>query len=521
MAGKKSLPSAVGLDIGSSTIKVVEAKSGKGGPKISGIGIIPTPEGAVDNSVVLDPVAVGQAIKKLLSESGIKSKPVVSSVAGQSSVVVRVIEVPRMTRQELGETMKFEVERHVPFSPSDVVMDFAPLEKPNQPPDAQSMEVLLAVAQQDVVNTHVETLFAAGLAPKVIDVEPLASGRALLDSGTGPQNAIVAVADIGASKTEVGIFESGLLTFACPPLMLAGTAFTRAISEYLQVPMDEAEGLKKRLAMVDMSKLSGVTTAPTGGQDWDQPFGAHDAASDQTIAGSASPFDAPSTSGASTAPDASSTFDLESEPVPDQPVSGFGSAFDFGGGTGEPKPTAQQDPGDVYDLGGDESQAEVRPVFDMGDEPVAAAPTADQAQQSAGDAGAFDLDSAGDEHAEPAHPALLQPVVLGAEAETKERVCEAITHVLLDLAAEIRASLGYYQSKYGVMPDKMLLTGGTANLPGLDKFLESELGMHVEKADPFANFSVSSARYSDQYLKEISPLFSVSVGLAVREMLPD
>ncbi len=93
---RKSAPSAVvGLDIGSDSIKVVEAKYAKDGITITGIGIMRTPEGVIDNEVIVDPTALGSAIKSLLSESGIKTKKCVSSVAGQSRVVVRVVEVPK------------------------------------------------------------------------------------------------------------------------------------------------------------------------------------------------------------------------------------------------------------------------------------------------------------------------------------------------------------------------------------------------------------------------------------------
>ena len=49
------------------------------------------------------------------------------------------------------------------------------------PPEAQNMEVLLAVAQEDMINAHVDTLFRAGLDPVALDVEPLAAGRSLID----------------------------------------------------------------------------------------------------------------------------------------------------------------------------------------------------------------------------------------------------------------------------------------------------------------------------------------------------
>src|SRR3712207_4161375 len=92
----------VGLDIGSSFIKgcAVEAKGGKA--HLRGIAVLPTPPEAVTNDEIVDPVALGKTIKQVLSQAGIKARKVVTCVSGQSSLVVRIIEVPKMTRAEIG-----------------------------------------------------------------------------------------------------------------------------------------------------------------------------------------------------------------------------------------------------------------------------------------------------------------------------------------------------------------------------------------------------------------------------------
>jgi type IV pilus assembly protein PilM len=91
--------------------------------------------------------------------------------------------------------------------------------------------------------------------------------------------------------------------------------------------------------------------------------------------------------------------------------------------------------------------------------------------------------------------------------------------VLVDLAAELRRSVEYYRTRFQNQPEKIFITGGSAKIKNLDKYLTNELGIPVEVADPVANLTVTSARYSEQYLKEVSPLFTVSLGLAIREML--
>src|SRR5713226_6122965 len=104
--------SYVGLDIGSNLMKVAEVRRGSRGLEVVAMGLAATPPEAFENSVIVDPQLMGKAVKELLKEAGISNKQCVSSISGQSSVVVRVIEVPQMSASELEETMKWEDERH-------------------------------------------------------------------------------------------------------------------------------------------------------------------------------------------------------------------------------------------------------------------------------------------------------------------------------------------------------------------------------------------------------------------------
>lgn len=236
----------LGLDIGTNRIKFVEARQGRHGPLITNAGIGLTPRDTIANGVIVDPNALGAALRQLLEERGIRTKTVISSVASQSSLVVRPIEVPRMTRQELADTMQWEVERHIPFAASEVVMDFQPLISPEElPPDAQNMEVLLAVAQEDMINAHVETLFRAGLDPAALDVEPLAASRSLIDINRdqGSYEHTYALLNVGANTTDLSIVRRGLLSFT-RPVPLAGDNITNAIAEGLGYEFHEAERVK-------------------------------------------------------------------------------------------------------------------------------------------------------------------------------------------------------------------------------------------------------------------------------------
>jgi type IV pilus assembly protein PilM len=250
LLGKSGGPT-LGLDIGTSMVKAVEVRPGKNGPVVTAIGIMPTPPGIFAGDVISDPKALGASIKKLLRDSGITVKNVVSAVSGQTSFVLRPIEVPKMTEKELKETMRFEVDRHIPFPASEVVMDYAPLVRGDEPPDAQNMTVLLAVGQQQMVRAHLETILYAGLNPVAIDVEPLAAARALLVDGYSELT--VALINIGAVKTDISIFERGLLVLP-RTVFVAGDNFTRAVSDATGQPMEQAERLKRLYAEIPPSR---------------------------------------------------------------------------------------------------------------------------------------------------------------------------------------------------------------------------------------------------------------------------
>ena len=524
----------VGLDIGTDSIKVAEAKIAKDGITITGIGIARTPQGVIENEVIVDPAALGNAIKALLAESGIKTRKCVSSVSGASQVVVRVISVPKMKRDELAETMKWEVERHVPFSPQEVVMDFQPLERPNADPDATEMEVLLAVAQQQLIDSHVEALLAAGLQPMAIDIEPLAASRSLIElSQNGAMSETVAVVNIGSTRTDLGVFENGLLTFPSPPIGVAGVNFTREISEAMGQTLDQAEITKREFAAVNVDGFGAAPADATAAPQASAPAG-EPTAFDTSFGPSASAFDldepiAPAGDQAQAPAPSSDLTTTVDGPVFDVPEAAMPPSFDAPAAPAEPgfdSDAQKAAPGPAepsFDLGtdvGGESEPPVTPVFDLADDEPEPQPEVEQVTEPS-----FDLSDAGQEadHGPESQVQAADPTSAAAPAaddgSTEAQVFQAISGVLVDLANELRMSLEYYSNRYSKMPERVYLCGGTAKIPKLDEFLSRELGLPVVVADPIKNLPVRVPGASPQYLSEISPLLPVCIGLAVRDMI--
>jgi type IV pilus assembly protein PilM len=165
------------VDVGSHAIKVVELAGAGPRFKVLHAGQGETPAGAVKEGQVMDPAVLGLAIRKVLSEAGVRPGRVVSAVGGQA-VIVRELKLPPMSDDELKQAARFEAERYIPYGVREVNMDFDVIGETTED-NQRKMVVLLVAARREIVDKHVQALEAAGLQPFVLDVESFAVMRAL------------------------------------------------------------------------------------------------------------------------------------------------------------------------------------------------------------------------------------------------------------------------------------------------------------------------------------------------------
>jgi len=251
----------LGVDIGADATKMVELKLGRNGAELVGGPVVfKTPPHTVQGGVVVEPQAVGGAIKDHLGAFG--TKKCICSVGGQSSIVVRISEMPQMSASDLKEAIQWELERQTTFPPDQIIYDYCVIERPDTPADAPNMEVLLAAAHEDLVNAHVETVHAAGLQPIGIDIEPLSVSRAVVEVfGEQLSDQTVAVVNVGTNLSDITILRRGLLSFV-RSIPTAGESLTRAISQAFVVDNDEAERIKRQHGRVD-SQVGGGYVQPS------------------------------------------------------------------------------------------------------------------------------------------------------------------------------------------------------------------------------------------------------------------
>lgn len=241
--------SFVGVDIGSHAIKVAElGAAGSGRYRILHVGSGPTPPGAVKEGVVVDPQALGLAIRQVLGSAGMKAGRVVSAVGGQA-VIVRELKLPPMNDDELRQAARFEAERYIPYGVREVNMDFDVIGETTEE-NQKKMVVLLVAARREIVDKHVQALEAAGLQPFVLDVESFAVMRSLdPQSRTNGGTEAAVFVDLGAETTDIVITESGQLRLT-RNVNIGGDSLTKAVASRMDMEFQTAEQLKEEKASV-------------------------------------------------------------------------------------------------------------------------------------------------------------------------------------------------------------------------------------------------------------------------------
>jgi type IV pilus assembly protein PilM len=255
---------SVGVDIGSNTIKVVQLQQARDGAHLSKAGSAPAPAGAVKGGVVVDAVAVAQALRSLLDTLQIDARLVTGGIAGPT-VVAREVPLPAMSDRQLRKSIQWEARNYISFPVEDSIVEYEVLARPESA--TGQMRVMLVAAPRDMVGSQVEVLELAGLEPLAIEIQPFAAMRGLLASDivTDVDEETVALLGIGASYTEITIVKGGrfVLTRTIP---IAGNAFTEAIKNALDVDEAEANQVKENAMQLVLSEEERATLDPAAQQ---------------------------------------------------------------------------------------------------------------------------------------------------------------------------------------------------------------------------------------------------------------
>jgi type IV pilus assembly protein PilM len=236
--GKKK--NVIGIDIGSSSIKLVELIEGKNGFKLQNLAISSLPPEAIVDGAFMDSVTIIDTIRDLITTSKVKTKDVVTSVSGHS-VIVKKISLPFMTEAELEESIRWEAERYIPFDINDVNIDFQTFG--SNPENPEVMDVVLVAAKKDIINDYVSMIMEAGLNPVIIDIDAFALENMLAINYEIGKEEVVAIVNVGASITNINILKDNVSGFT-RDIFKGGNQITEDIQRQLHVDYDEAEKIK-------------------------------------------------------------------------------------------------------------------------------------------------------------------------------------------------------------------------------------------------------------------------------------
>src|ERR1039457_344192 len=230
----------IGIDIGSSSIKLVQLKDLKGSYQLLNAGIVPLPPEAIVDNTIMDSSSIVEAIKNLVSSLGIKTKDVACSISG-NSVIIRKISLPAMPPEELEDQITWEAEQYIPFDINDVNMDFQILSPDSI--DPSKMVVLLVASKRDIINDYVALFNEAGMILSVVDVDSFAVQNAFEMNHDANTEDVLALVNIGASVMNINVIKDGISLFT-RDVQMGGNLYTEEIQKQLGVSGPDAESMK-------------------------------------------------------------------------------------------------------------------------------------------------------------------------------------------------------------------------------------------------------------------------------------
>lgn len=241
LSGPKQL---LGLDVGSSSIKIVQLKEAKGRYVVQKFGMKSLDPGTIVDGAVMDPDKVVAAIKQLLKEHRIREKRVATSISGHS-VIVKKITLPAVAEEELDTQVKLAAEQYIPFDINEVNLDFHVVNPSEQAEEGEpQMSLLLVAAKKEKVTELTDLVRRAGLTPMVIDVDAFAIENMYDVNYNVSQDEVIALVNIGASVMNVNIVKGGTCVFT-RDISIGGNRYTEAIQQDLGAPFEEAEVAKR------------------------------------------------------------------------------------------------------------------------------------------------------------------------------------------------------------------------------------------------------------------------------------
>ncbi|MBM3220942.1 MAG: type IV pilus assembly protein PilM [Candidatus Rokubacteria bacterium] len=226
-----------GLDIGSSSVKVVQLRQAGDGYALGAMAVVPLPPDSIADGTIKDPPTVIAAIKEAVQKAGISSRDAVIGICGRE-LIIKKIQIPEVPAKELAGAVQLEAEHHIPFAADEVFLDHHVVGSREG-----QMELILVAVKKAKVVEYTGVVEEAGLIPTIVDVDGFAIENQYEINTVEPSEEAVALIDIGAAVMKTNVTRGGASIFA-RDIPFGGNRYTEAIASALSVSFEEAEAAK-------------------------------------------------------------------------------------------------------------------------------------------------------------------------------------------------------------------------------------------------------------------------------------
>src|SRR6476659_344737 len=236
LLGKKK--SVAGLDVGSSSIKMVELEGKADNLSLVNLGFENLPSDTIIDGQIMDLNTVSDVILNLCVNHGVNADNVVTGVSGHS-VIIKNIVLPRMSREELEESIDWHAEEHIPYDLADVSLDYQVTAE-----TSEATHVLIAACKRERIDSMRQAIQLSGRQPVVIDVDTFALQNCYEANYHPMESDVVTLLNIGASTMNVNIVK-GTRSLFTRDITVGGSQFTDVLQRNLGLSYQQAEAVKR------------------------------------------------------------------------------------------------------------------------------------------------------------------------------------------------------------------------------------------------------------------------------------
>jgi len=238
--GLRTINDLLGIDIGTTSIKICELRKTKTGFTLQNIAKKTYENDLLNDGIIIDNVFVANELKSLIAANNFKSKDVACALSSYTVIIKRVV-IPFIADETMLEnTITMEVENVIPFPLRDIYYSYFVMGVDEERPDM--MKVQIVAAKREIVDGYVQTLTMAGLRPQILDVDIFGLTN-LVEQIYNPQDISVVTVDLGAAITNIAILKGEGVEFT-REILMGGKYITNLIQKTTNLSYVDAEEKK-------------------------------------------------------------------------------------------------------------------------------------------------------------------------------------------------------------------------------------------------------------------------------------